>query len=235
LDSLRLKRSAITVLAVGFAVLLAVLLTGWVLDQRRLARESQGRGKLGQIGLALHNYREDHGTFPPAIIRDANGKPMHSWRVLLLPYLGLEHVFKQYDFEQPWDSPSNLEVAHNYEREVSPWFVSPLATTGRRDVTGYLAVVGKGTAWDEHLSPEQKAAVVDSNKMMVVEIPDGGIRLLEPRDISAEDFASGLRLRLEMNCVNFLTPRERVGTLYEDAIIFRWDEYDFVRTWLKVK
>ncbi|MBC8289362.1 MAG: DUF1559 domain-containing protein [Planctomycetes bacterium] len=36
--------------------------------------------------LALHNYHSDYGSLPPAVIRDEFGKPMHSWRALLLPY-----------------------------------------------------------------------------------------------------------------------------------------------------
>jgi hypothetical protein len=47
---------------------------------------------LKQIGLAMHNYHDAHGCFPPAYIPDENGKPMHSWRVLLLPYLELDGV-----------------------------------------------------------------------------------------------------------------------------------------------
>jgi hypothetical protein len=41
---------------------------------------------LKQIGLALHNYHRDHGTFPPAYVPDNNGQPSHSWRVLILTY-----------------------------------------------------------------------------------------------------------------------------------------------------
>src|SRR5262245_29474808 len=40
-----------------------------------------------QIGLALLNYREKYGTLPPAYIADEARRPMHSWRVLILPFL----------------------------------------------------------------------------------------------------------------------------------------------------
>src|SRR5262245_2481223 len=45
---------------------------------------------LKQIGLALEQYRDTYRYFPPAYVADANGRPMHSWRVLILPYLGQE-------------------------------------------------------------------------------------------------------------------------------------------------
>ena len=37
--------------------------------------------------LAMYNYLEENGTFPPAAKTDPDGKPLLSWRVLILPYL----------------------------------------------------------------------------------------------------------------------------------------------------
>ena len=42
---------------------------------------------LFEIGLAMHEYVHDHKTLPPAVVYDPHGKPLYSWRVLLLPYL----------------------------------------------------------------------------------------------------------------------------------------------------
>ena len=42
---------------------------------------------LYQITLALESYHQTNGRFPPAYIADKNGKPMYSWRVLILPFL----------------------------------------------------------------------------------------------------------------------------------------------------
>ena len=43
---------------------------------------------LKQIALAVHNYAETNRCFPPAYIADKNGKPMHSWRVLISALFG---------------------------------------------------------------------------------------------------------------------------------------------------
>ena len=63
-----------------------------------------------KILLALHNYKSEHGRFPPAVVYDPSGKPMHSWRVLILPYLGEHDLFDQYDHSHAWDSPQNQKL-----------------------------------------------------------------------------------------------------------------------------
>jgi hypothetical protein len=54
-------------------------------------RESTARTvsgwKLREITLAVHEYHDRHRKLPPAVIHDANGKALYSWRVLLLPYV----------------------------------------------------------------------------------------------------------------------------------------------------
>jgi hypothetical protein len=39
-----------------------------------------------------------------------DGKPLHSWRVLLLPYLDQEDLYQQFKLDQPWDSPHNIQL-----------------------------------------------------------------------------------------------------------------------------
>ena len=65
-----------------------VMLVALFLPARRGAREAAKRtqcnNNLKQIGLGMENYLVIHGTFPPAYVADADGKAMHSWRVLIL-------------------------------------------------------------------------------------------------------------------------------------------------------
>ena len=81
------------------------------------AREAGRRPKCGnnlkQIGLAMANYCNAYGRFPPAVIADASGRPMHSWRLLLLPFLLSEEkaLYSSYNFDQPWDGPDNIRLA----------------------------------------------------------------------------------------------------------------------------
>ncbi len=84
------------------------------------ARRSHCRNKLKQIGLALHNYHDAYGAFPPAYTVDADGKPLHSWRTLILPYfdsnlsdninLTNKEIYEKIDYSKPWDDPANAEA-----------------------------------------------------------------------------------------------------------------------------
>jgi hypothetical protein len=49
---------------------------------------------------------------PPAFSVDDNGKPLHSWRTLLLPYLDdetLAELHAQIRLDEPWDSEHNRQ------------------------------------------------------------------------------------------------------------------------------
>jgi type II secretory pathway pseudopilin PulG len=78
---------------------------------REAARRTACQNNLRQIALALHTYHDINGTLPPAYTVDpVTGQKMHSWRVLILPYLEQQHIYDQYDFTQPWDSPANQRL-----------------------------------------------------------------------------------------------------------------------------
>ena len=48
---------------------------------------------------------------PPAAIYSKDGKPLLSWRVAILPYLGLDNLYKQFHLDEPWDSPHNIKLS----------------------------------------------------------------------------------------------------------------------------
>jgi hypothetical protein len=63
--------------------------------------------KFKQIVLAMFVYMDQQKAFPPAAVRDKDGKPLLSWRVALLPFLDAEDLYKQFHLDEPWDSPHN--------------------------------------------------------------------------------------------------------------------------------
>ncbi len=106
------------------------------------ARRMQCSNNVKMICLALHNYHDDYGTFPPAISRDAQGAPTHSWRVLLLPYLDEEQLYDDYSMAEPWDGPNNSMLLDRMPQVYRCPYSPPNSQT-----TGYCVVVGARTCF----------------------------------------------------------------------------------------
>ncbi|MGI6402519.1 MAG: DUF1559 domain-containing protein [Thermoguttaceae bacterium] len=72
-------------------------------------RRFEATARLKQIAAAILAYEADHGAFPPAFSVDASGKPLLSWRVLILPYLGedAKALYEEFALDEPWDSEHN--------------------------------------------------------------------------------------------------------------------------------
>jgi prepilin-type N-terminal cleavage/methylation domain-containing protein len=87
------------------AVLIALLLPA-VQQAREAARRSQCKNNLKQIGLALHNYHEYFGVFPPALCLTLSGAPYGQWgpQARLLPYLDKANLQKLIDFSTPYNT-----------------------------------------------------------------------------------------------------------------------------------
>jgi hypothetical protein len=143
---------------------------------------------LKRIGLALQNYHDEYKGFPPAYISDENGRPMHSWRVLILPYVERNDLYQQYNFDEPWNGPNNRRLA-----EMMPDVFRCPNSKADDNETSYVAVVGPETVWPG----DKRVRLHDvhdgtSKTMMLVEIADSGINWLEPRDLPFEQAALGI-------------------------------------------
>jgi hypothetical protein len=62
---------------------------------------------LRQIALAIHNYKSVYQQLPPAYTVDAAGNRLHSWRTLILPFVGEQALYNRIDLSKPWDDPAN--------------------------------------------------------------------------------------------------------------------------------
>lgn len=154
---------------------------------REAARRTQCTNNLNQIALAMHNYHSAYGSFPPAYIADENGKPIHSWRVLILPFLEAQGLYDQYDFSQPWDSAQNQLLA----AQMPVVFACPSDSTGGGTTTNYLAVVGPETIFPGAKSVSiQQITDGTSNTIMVVEAEGGSVNWLEPTDIDIDELTN---------------------------------------------
>jgi hypothetical protein len=94
----------------------------------------------------MHNYNDVHGRLPPAVVYGYGGKPLLSWRVLLLPYMEQQTLYKEFKLDEPWDSPHNLQLLPRMPMTYAP----PGSKAAR--VPPYHTVchvfVGKGTPFE---------------------------------------------------------------------------------------
>jgi hypothetical protein len=149
-----------------------VLLIGLLLPAKRQAREAGRRTKcinnLHQIGVALHNYARDHGGFPPAYTVDAQGKPLHSWRTLLLPSMEYAPLYKQIDLSKPWNDPVNKALC---ETDVQAYRCPSSQVEGGK--TLYLGVVAPGGLFQPN-KIRKLSEITDgtAQTLMVVEVDE---------------------------------------------------------------
>src|SRR4051812_9073955 len=102
----RAGKGCVAALALGLAIAFFFSLSPST-GPREASKRTQCKNNLKEIALALHNYHEAYGCFPPAYIADKDGRPMHSWRVLILPYLDEKPLYLKYRFDEPWNGPHN--------------------------------------------------------------------------------------------------------------------------------
>ncbi len=174
-----------TLLLLPAAVLVLFVLVravGEVLDAPRApSRANACRNQLKQITIALQNYHDVWRSFPPACTYDAKGRPMHSWRVLLLPFLEETVAYQKYDRTQPWNSPYNLRALQTVDASI---FHCP-ASHGQPDEASYLAVVGSETVWPDGQGVRtRQIADGTSRTILLVEVENSGIHWAEPRRLA---------------------------------------------------
>lgn len=149
-------------------------------NQNRVA----SMNNLQTIAKALDAYAEIHGSYPPAHTVDAQGMPLHSWRVLILPFLNEVELYDGIDLDLPWDSARNQPFHYN----VPSVYTHP-NFAGLPSTTPYQLLVGKQGVFrgDTSIGPDQ---VIDEpgKTILVAEIePNGFTRSwMEPTDINMD-------------------------------------------------
>lgn len=151
---------------------------------RQAALKSRTSNHLRTVVAALRSYEEDQGSLPPAFLPDQSGQPQHSWRVLILPYLGYSHVYDQYDFNQPWDSPQNMQVLRLMPAEYASAADEDARATFE---TSFMVVVGPRTAFPGSSAMRSSEIQDDlSQTILVAETPTFGVAWTQPVDLRAD-------------------------------------------------
>jgi hypothetical protein len=133
-----------------------------VQQAREAARRSTCKNNLKNIGLALHNYHDAYGMFPPVVIAGANpANPScaswifhsgYSWRVMILPYVDQAPLYNMLDMNVGLHScmgsnpnlpqvrstmlPIYMCPSDNSPR-VGTWFIGVFGFTVPADITSF--------------------------------------------------------------------------------------------------
>jgi hypothetical protein len=180
-------------LFIGLPLIVAATL--WLLTAARGGQQALQRqlciSNIKQLGLAIQSYEAANGNFPPAITRDELGKPLHSWRTLILPHLNQRALSTRYRLNQPWNSPVNAQIASM----SIPTYECPLHAHAAAS-TSYFAVVDPRTPWppDRGLTYRELRDGA-SRTILLLEAPHKQTPWAKPEDLSFEEAVDMLTSR----------------------------------------
>ena len=165
--------------AIGIALGMALGIRaeeGWAFGRRTMTEDH-----FVCLRIALHNYHVEHGVYPPRYITDENGKPMHSWRILILKYID-EDLYNRYNFDEPWNGPNNRKIA-----DAMSAFPFGDLESNDGSLTNFVAVADPDRQWpiDYSLTSPSLAVVQvthENSEFLLVRLPDSDIHWMEPRD-----------------------------------------------------
>ncbi len=160
---------------------------------RGAAKRVQSINNLKQLALAMHNYHDTNGAFPAAV-HAKNGKPLLSWRVLVLPYLEEAPLFEQFHLDEPWDSEHNRKLIPRMPTVLR----SPLSQAAEPGRTVYLTPRGADSAFPGQTGVKLRE-ITDgtSNTIMLIEADDEhAVPWTKPDDweYDPREITKGLRL-----------------------------------------
>ncbi|GAA4425258.1 DUF1559 domain-containing protein [Bremerella cremea] len=167
------------VAVVSFSVLflLAVLIfrvgLPAIAQMRTDARNKANQQQIAKLINALNAYHDTHGTFPPAYFLDDKGKPAHSWRVMILPQLGYQHLYDQYKFDEAWNSAHNVNVT----MQMPSVFRAFDETSANNTITHFAAVVG-----NRSIFPRDKSV----GRAQALDAPEGILTIVELNGIGLD-------------------------------------------------
>jgi prepilin-type processing-associated H-X9-DG protein len=142
----------------GFGLFLSLILPGLLLPAVQAAREAARRMQCvnneKQIAIAFHNFQDTYNAFPALYTVDENDQPLHSWRVLILPFLDETVLYNEIRLDEPWDSEYNQQ----FHSRMPSVYACPSNHNKTTDQCCYSAIAGKG--WNKGKTVKDKEGIL---------------------------------------------------------------------------
>lgn len=188
-----IQRTTLPCLGVGTAVPLGVGLTLPAYTSARVqAKRVQDMNNLRQIALAMLSYENVNGEFPPAFKAGKDGKPLLSWRVAILPFLGEDVLYRQFHLDEPWDSENNKPLI----ARMPAVYRSMNAPVPGQGMTRLVTIRNEGSIFPgaKAIRPADVRDGMSNTAMVVEAAPESALVWTKPDDFTpdANNPAKGL-------------------------------------------
>jgi hypothetical protein len=196
-----------------------------VLRTLQAVNQHTAANKLQKVVYAAHSYVDAHpqGRFPAVANFDKQGRPLLSWRVHLLPFLGENKLYQEFHLDEPWNSAHNKDLI----ARLPAVYQGPNPKLNREGKTVYLAPVGPAAAFtggSEGLRLPADFPDGTSNTILLVEADDEhAVVWTKPDDLKYDPehpqkglgghFVGGFLVALADGSVRFLRKTISVKTL----------------------
>lgn len=138
------------------------------------------------IILGLLNYASaQKDVLAAASSRDANGRPLLSWRVHILPFMEGGKLYDQFHLDEPWDSEHNRKLIEQMPEFYQDPDAKVRAAIGDQGRTTIVAPIGEGTVFGSGPEGMKHGDIKDgsSNTIAIVEVvPERAVVWTKPDD-----------------------------------------------------
>jgi hypothetical protein len=199
----------------GLVALSLILLAGvfFYFAAKQLARHGERnhrKNDMRQVGIGIHNYADMYGRWPSAVHRDAEGRPLASWRWLIYPLLEMGYAIET---AERWDDPQNrwlLKMPHGiWSRGQDP--------TKHEDLhTKIVAITGPGTVFGAD-KPRVFGDFPTARTIVAIEVDRSGFYWPEPGDLPIDQITPEIIAGIDGDGVHVLFGSADVWFLSADT------------------
>lgn len=191
---------------------------------RQDARRSSAFDRLFWMRMTLQNYELQHGTLPPLCLRNNQGKPIYSWRALIL-HLEIMSL-KRLDLSQPWNSDHNRKIIENTPRWELSAFTRNNSSEQSPVFTHLFALLGADSIWDAKTGLPKGTTKDHPNAILLISVPQSKIEPLQPGDITEDEVRKMVEDGQEVFFIRAVAGRAGVVKIKDGRLAFlTWQEF----------